>query len=424
MKLKVIPTDSQVKALKAGSKRQSVGMGDSLYLIIEPVKVGGGKSFEGRTRFPPGRGGTQVSVRIGCYGKGTGKWTLKEARDEWSRIKNWSKETGRDPRDFKKRDQPSGETRVNQTLEEVAKSYLSESKIKDSTRKDYQNMLWNQIIPEFGAETPINCFAWDYKHSSGKTGRETVLALYKKVSVRAPVQAKKILMVLRAVFDYAIDQGWMERDQNSALKVKIADNMHEVTHHPTLSWDQLPAFFNELEENKPKASCVTICAVKALFLTFLRVGSLVPMRWDELDLENNIWVIPGKRMKNGRDHIVPLTNPFNELLNTLRKFNGEEEFVFASPRSGEKGHMNPYSINQHLIRMGYKSVLRAHGVRSIPLTAGQEVLGFPAQVIQRQMAHVIGDKVRQAYDRSELLPERRQFMERWSEALLEQGLRL
>jgi hypothetical protein len=39
------------------------------------------------------------------------------------------------------------------------------------------------------------------------------------------------------------------------------------------------------------------------------------------------------------------------------------------------------------------------------------------------MAHAIGDKVRQAYDRSEFLKERRKFMVAWCDALLAQGLK-
>ena len=157
-------------------------------------------------------------------------------------------------------------------------------------------------------------------------------------------------------------------------------------------------------------------------MTFLRVGSLVPLRWEELDYEQDLWTIPANRMKSGKDHVVPLTDPLKEILESLRRINGASEYVFSSPRSRGSGHLNPYSINQHIIRMGYKSVLRAHGIRSIPLTAGQEVLGFPAEVIQRQMAHVIGDKVRQAYDRSEFLEERRKFMVSWCDALLSKGL--
>ena len=83
---------SQVKAEQAGLHRRNVSVFASLFLVIESVSRGGGKSFEGRMRFPPGRQGKQVPVRIGVYGKGIGKWSLKEARDEWDRIRSWSKQ--------------------------------------------------------------------------------------------------------------------------------------------------------------------------------------------------------------------------------------------------------------------------------------------------------------------------------------------
>ena len=57
-------SDSQVKAEQAGPRRRNVSVGDSLFLVIESVSRGGGKSFEGRMRFPPGRQGKQVPVRI------------------------------------------------------------------------------------------------------------------------------------------------------------------------------------------------------------------------------------------------------------------------------------------------------------------------------------------------------------------------
>ena len=39
-----------------------------------------------------------------------------------------------------------------------------------------------------------------------------VMDYLRLVEASAPVQAKKSLIVLRMVFDHAIDQGWMERD--------------------------------------------------------------------------------------------------------------------------------------------------------------------------------------------------------------------
>lgn len=57
-------SDSELKRLKV------VSAGDSLYVVVEPVGDGGGNSFVGRTRFPPGRPcqqvGTQSILRQGC----------------------------------------------------------------------------------------------------------------------------------------------------------------------------------------------------------------------------------------------------------------------------------------------------------------------------------------------------------------------
>ena len=86
---------------------------------------------------------------------------------------------------------------------------------------------------------------------------------------------------------------------------------------------------------------------------------------EELDESADLWVIPGNRMKTGHEHLVPLTDPLKELLDSL-KFTGDEEFVFASPWSG--GLPSISSINQHFIRMGYKGVQTAHGLRRTALT--------------------------------------------------------
>ena len=84
--------DSEVRSFKAIEKRQKKSCGDSLFLVVDLIGKGGGKSFMGRIRFPPCRSNPVVDVRIGVYGKAPGKWSLKEAREEWSAIRSWSKE--------------------------------------------------------------------------------------------------------------------------------------------------------------------------------------------------------------------------------------------------------------------------------------------------------------------------------------------
>ena len=125
-------TASEVAAFKATDKRQKKSCGDSLFLMVEPISQGGGKFFLGITHFPSGspkNGGKRVEVRIGPYGKGVGKWTLKEARNEWDRIRAWSKENKRDPRELKKEEKAVPvQQSLGPTLEELCESYESYQK--------------------------------------------------------------------------------------------------------------------------------------------------------------------------------------------------------------------------------------------------------------------------------------------------------
>ena len=66
----------------------------------------------------------------------------------------------------------------------------------------------------------------------------------------------------------------------------------------------------------------------------------------------------------------------------------------------------------------------AHGWRTIALTNGQEQLGADYEIIQRQMGHLVGDKVRQAYDKSRMLKERKDFLDKWGDLLVKKGLSL
>ena len=54
-------------------------------------------------RFHFGRKGKQIDVRIGVYGKGMGKVSLRQAKDEWERLRSWSKKIIEILENYKKR---------------------------------------------------------------------------------------------------------------------------------------------------------------------------------------------------------------------------------------------------------------------------------------------------------------------------------
>ena len=87
-------TDSGLKALLPKEKKYRVSEGDVLYVFVYP---NGGKYFVWKYRFPSNRAGQFRDYQIGPYGKGPGKLTLKQAKDEVIRLDPLRK-AGEDPR--------------------------------------------------------------------------------------------------------------------------------------------------------------------------------------------------------------------------------------------------------------------------------------------------------------------------------------
>ena len=87
-------SDSDLRSLEPQEKKYKVSCGKSLFVEVYP---GGGKYFVWKYYFPPGRSGQQRWYQIGPYGKGPGKWTLKQARDEQARL-DLLRKAGEDPR--------------------------------------------------------------------------------------------------------------------------------------------------------------------------------------------------------------------------------------------------------------------------------------------------------------------------------------
>lgn len=67
--------------------------------------------------------------------------------------------------------------------------------------------------------------------------------------------------------------------------------------------------------------------------------------------------------------------------------------------------------------MGFdKHTMTGHGFRALASTRLNE-LGWPPDVIERQLAHAERNKVRAAYNRAQFLTERQKMMQAWADYL-------
>ena len=144
-------------------------------------------------------------------------------------------------------------------------------------------------------------------------------------------------------------------------------------------------------------------------LTASRIGEALGARWDEIDLNQLIWVIPGERMKGGKEHRVPLSPRAVEILEQMAEIR-QNEFAFPGMKQGRP-----------LSDMGARTLVRElaegitrHGFRSTFRDWAAETTSFPNHVVEMALAHSVSDAVEAAYRRGDLLEKRRELMEAWA----------
>lgn len=182
-------------------------------------------------------------------------------------------------------------------------------------------------------------------------------------------------------------------------------------HLPTLKPEQLSTLMQVLPVASIKLT--TRCLIEWQLHTMVRPSEAAGTCWSEIDFENNLWHIVAERMKNKKQHTVPLSPQCLALLEMMKPLSIHSEFVFPSDRS-PRNHIHPQTANMALKRMGFDKKLVAHGLRALASTTLNEQ-GFESDVIEMALAHTGKNEVRNAYNRAEYIARRIPMMNWWSQ---------
>ena len=381
---------TNIEVKKANPKEKSYKLADQkgLYLLVKP---NGSKYW----RWKYYVAGKEKLLALGTYPE----VSLSEARrlcDE-ARL---SHRAGEDPGEIKKREKLLARVRTENTFEAIAREWHQQQsgrwtakhtrRVIHSFEKDVFPDLGNRPIAEI---EPVE-----------------ILAVLRKIEQRDALDfAGRVLQRFKAVFRYAV--------QTSRAKINPASELtgvlktRKVTHQPALDRTELPAFLVKLDAYEGETN--TRLALNLLILTFLRPGELRGARWEEFDLENQLWRVPAERMKMRVEHLVPLSCQALALLEELRPITGHFDLLFPN-RNRPRHPISENTLSQALWRMGYKDQATAHGFRATASTILNEH-NFNRDAIERQLAHVEGNQVRAAYHRTEYLEARRHMMQWWAD---------
>jgi len=294
-------------------------------------------------------------------------------------------------------DNSSGRIKFSDLTESWLKTHLTKITSKSNKRNIVQT-LDDYVLPYIGNQ----CLS-DIK-------RRDLIAVIKQLADVGKVEtAGRVAQRIRAIFDYAVDIGEIESHPAAGMSRVLPSA--PVKHMAAIAPNELPDLMKAIEGyNEP----VTRIGLRLLAHTFVRTTELVGARWSEID--NDTWVIAAERMKMRKPHVVPLSNQVIDLLDTLKTYTGEEQYLLASPTVRGK----PVSTNTllyALYRLGYRGRMTGHGFRTIASSILNESGKWAADAIERQLAHKETDAVRAAYHRAEYLDERRRMMQWWSDYL-------
>jgi integrase len=182
--------------------------------------------------------------------------------------------------------------------------------------------------------------------------------------------------------------------------------VRKVENHAALPYTDLPAFMMQLRAREGIAAA----ALEFLILTAARTGEVLGATWDELDLRKSVWTITGERMKNGREHQVPLSAPAIAVLGRMSKITNGGNYVFFGQASGRSLSNMALLV---LLRRMKRDDITSHGFRSTFRDWAAE-RGYQDAVAEAALAHTVPDAVVAAYRRTTFFELRKQMMDEWA----------
>ncbi len=245
---------------------------------------------------------------------------------------------------------------------------------------------------------------------------DLVLRVLEPIWTSKPETAGRVRGRLEHVLDYAKAHGYREGENPARWRghldklLPAQSKVHRVEHHAALAYAELPDFLARLREQEGTAAR----ALEFAILTAARTGEVIGARWIEIDLRDATWTVPAGRMKAHREHRVPLTSRAIAILGEMQAARHDEAgdtFVFPGAKPGKP--LSNMAFLMLLRRMG-RDDLTAHGFLATFKTWASERTGFSNEIVEASLAHVIGDKVEQAYRRGDLFEKRRKLMEAWA----------
>jgi integrase len=236
-----------------------------------------------------------------------------------------------------------------------------------------------------------------------------VLKVLQPIWTAKPETASRVRGRIETVLDSAKVSGFRDGENPARWRGHLdhilpkRSKVAAVEHHSAVPYRDMAPFMAELRAKKGTPAR----ALEFAILSAARTGEIIGARWSEVDLDAKLWVVPGERMKAGREHRIPLSERAIAILEALPH---EGEIVFPRDDGGKPLH--PTSMWEVLRRL--RAGATVHGFRSSFRDWAAEQTSYPQELCEIALAHAVGNKVEAAYRRGDMMEKRRRLMDDWA----------
>jgi integrase len=391
-------TELHVRNAKPAPKEFKLYDGGGLFLLVTPT---GGKLWNMKYRF----NGKESRLSFGAYPA----VTLADARQRREEARSLLV-NGVDPGKAKKAQRAAQDELTANTFATIAREWhlhmQGNNEWTAEHAKTIMNRLESDVFPWIGSKTITEVTAKEIK------------AILDRIRSRGVIEtARRALTIMGQVYRYAIKTDRAMYDISAGFRGYLP-SIGKTRKHMAAVTDpkELAPLLRAIDAYQ--GGFIAQCALKLLPLLFVRPGELRHMEWSEIDFEAAEWNIPGHKMKMKNPHLVPLSRQALAILEEIKPLTSHtSKYVFPSVRSYDRC-MSDNTINASFRRMGFDGdTITGHGFRATARTILDEVLNFPADIIEHQLAHAVRDPNGRAYNRTTKLPQRRNMMQTWADYL-------
>jgi integrase len=234
-------------------------------------------------------------------------------------------------------------------------------------------LLEKDIVPHWGLRKVSEIKRRDIIHLDG-------------IQKRGPIIRNRVHSALTRLFNFSAERGVI--DDSPCTRIR---KLPEKSKTRVLTDDEIVRLREalDLQNGTIDLYWASKMCLKLILLTAQRSGEICGMRWEDLDLENDLWTIPASRMKNNLEHKLPLTKSVKEIIEQARTIFGDESpYVFPSPnrKASLVQHSLSRALSRHLPEIGIEEEFTPHDIRRTVRTRFSE-LGVEEFIGERVLGH-------------------------------------